>query len=101
MQRARSYGREYSKWENGSDCSTAKEKTASLSRSQQKNEKNRLPCIFCGSSHWNDKCDIYLTVKEKLKNLRLCELYMKKTTQNRLPQENRNVFIADLNKIVL
>uniref|UniRef100_A0A1I7VWU5 Reverse transcriptase domain-containing protein n=1 Tax=Loa loa TaxID=7209 RepID=A0A1I7VWU5_LOALO len=43
--------------------------------------KKRLPCIFCDGNHWNDKCDIYPTVKErveKLKKLGLCELCMRK-----------------------
>uniref|UniRef100_A0A1I7W2I6 DUF1758 domain-containing protein n=1 Tax=Loa loa TaxID=7209 RepID=A0A1I7W2I6_LOALO len=43
--------------------------------------KKRLPCIFCDGNHWNDKCDIYPTVKErleKLKELGLCELCVRK-----------------------
>uniref|UniRef100_A0A1I7VV65 Zinc knuckle family protein n=1 Tax=Loa loa TaxID=7209 RepID=A0A1I7VV65_LOALO len=32
--------------------------------------KKRLPCIFCDGNHWNDECDIYPTVKERLEKLK-------------------------------
>uniref|UniRef100_A0A1I7VFX5 DUF1758 domain-containing protein n=1 Tax=Loa loa TaxID=7209 RepID=A0A1I7VFX5_LOALO len=74
----RSTGTQNGEWYQTFDSLLNSEGENISSKVSQKKEGSRLPCIFCEG--WNDRCDTYPTVDERMKRLKklgLCELCLK------------------------